>query len=193
MRILRAADRPATAWKNGGGITREIASWPEDAGPDGFDWRISLAEVAAGGPFSAFPGVDRVITVVDGGGMELTVDGAAHRVAERYRPFGFAGDADTGCRLLDGPVSDFNVMTRRGRCAAGVEILRAPRPLPVPDDRTVLLLVLFEGRARLGSTVLDRHDALLTTATGGAGDASVDFDGGRGVAALVTLHDITGP
>jgi environmental stress-induced protein Ves len=54
--------------------------------------------------------------VVAGNGMELTMqDGIAARVAERYRPFRFSGDAHTRCRLLDGPVHDFNVISARGK------------------------------------------------------------------------------
>jgi hypothetical protein len=190
--VLRAADRAAAAWKNGGGVTREVAAGPAGAPLDRFDWRISLAEVAAGGPFSAFPGIDRVITVVDGGGMRLTVDGAEHPVPDRYRPFAFSGDAATDCVLLDGPITDFNVMTRRGRTAAGVEIVRTLPAVPLAPGRTVLLLVL-EGRLRLGGTVLDRHDAALWDGTNGAGDAYPEWRQGGGVAVLVTLDDITGP
>lgn len=36
-----------------------LAAAPPGAGLDGFDWRISCARVASGGPFSVFPGVDR--------------------------------------------------------------------------------------------------------------------------------------
>ena len=129
VRILRAADRVPAAWKNGGGVTREVASWPEQAGLDGFDWRISLAEVAAGGPFSVFPGVD---------------------------------------------------------------IVRTSTALPVASGRTVVLLVL-EGRVRLGRTLLGRHDAVLINGTGGAEGASVVGEDGAYVAALITLDDISGP
>ena len=38
-------------WKNGGGSTREIACGPAGAGMDGFDWRASIATIAAPGPF----------------------------------------------------------------------------------------------------------------------------------------------
>lgn len=72
VRILRAAGRAAAPWKNGGGVTREIAAGPEGAGMDTFAWRVSLADVGADGPFSVFPEVTRVLTVVDGAGMELT-------------------------------------------------------------------------------------------------------------------------
>lgn len=91
VRILRAADRTATVWKNGGGVTREIAVWPEGAGMDDFGWRVSLAEVAADGPFSAFPGIGRTLTLAEGAGMDLTVGGVRRLVDERFAPQDFPG------------------------------------------------------------------------------------------------------
>lgn len=64
-----------------------VAVHPRNAGTDDFDWRISVAYVARAGPFSVFPGVDRIITLIDGPGMVLTVDGAEHRVDAPYKPF----------------------------------------------------------------------------------------------------------
>lgn len=92
VRILRAADLTPTPWKNGGGLTREIATGPEGAGAGAFDWRVSLADVTADGPFSAFPGVDRILTVVEGAGMDLVVGGEHHIVDEPLWPHGFPGD-----------------------------------------------------------------------------------------------------
>ncbi|MFH7338414.1 HutD family protein [Streptomyces sp. KHY 26] len=177
VRVLRADGRAAAPWKNGGGLTREVAAAPDGAGTADFAWRVSLADVAREGPFSRFEGVDRVITLVDGPGMVLTVDGSAHTVAERYAPFAFPGDADTDCRLLGGPLVDFNVMTRRGRAGARVEILRGRVALPAPAGATLLVVVL-EGSALLeaAATALGRFDVLDTT----------------GVAALVTLTGAAG-
>ncbi|MGW3265491.1 HutD/Ves family protein [Streptomyces sp. NPDC001056] len=182
VRVLRADGRPAAPWKNGGGLTREIAAAPSGAGTADFAWRVSLADVAQGGPFSRFEGVDRVITLVDGPGMVLTVDGSAHTVAERYTPFAFPGDADTDCRLLGGPLVDFNVMTRRGRARAGVEIVRGRAALPASAG-AALLVVVLEGSALLeaAGTTLGRFDAALVT---GAHGEALDV---TGVAALVTL------
>ncbi|MFB6891274.1 HutD family protein [Kitasatospora sp. NPDC056327] len=165
VRFLRAADRPATAWRNGGGVTREIAGRPAGAGLDDFRWRVSLADVAAAGPFSAFPGVDRVITLVEGPGMALTVDGTEHVVDVPLRPFAFSGDAATDCRLLGGPLVDFNVMTRRGLATADLVLAELPRPVVVPAGATVLLVCL-SGGAALDGTPLDRYDAALLTAPG---------------------------
>ncbi|MFJ9697559.1 HutD family protein [Kitasatospora sp. NPDC101183] len=165
IEVLRASERPASAWLNGGGVTREVAGFPAGAGLDAFDWRVSLADVASAGPFSVFPGIDRVITLVEGAGMVLTVGGAEQRVDAPYRPFAFPGDASTDCRLLGGPVVDFNVMTRRGRVEASVDIATAPADVQVPTDGSALLVCLA-GTARLGEVELARYDAALLTAPG---------------------------
>ncbi|MFK8849051.1 HutD family protein [Streptomyces sp. Ac-502] len=199
MRVLRAAGRTATAWSNGGGVTREIAAAPPGAGWETFDWRVSLAEVGRDGPYSALPGVDRVLTVAEGAGLELTVDGTRHVLPGPYRPFAFPGDAPTGCRLLDGPVVNFNVMLRRGRATATVEVARGSyvrcaaesRPGDVEDtsgERRARLVVALSGRTRLSGagaghtrTTLERYDAALMPADAGV---SLHADG---VTAVVTL------
>ncbi|WP_354639045.1 HutD family protein [Kitasatospora camelliae] len=183
VEVLRAAERPATPWLNGGGVTREVAGFPAGAGLTEFLWRVSLADVGQGGPFSRFEGVDRVITVVEGAGMALTVAGREHRLAEPYRPFAFPGDADTGCELLAGPVVDFNVMTRRGRAEAVVEIAGQGRAVAVPEG-AVLLAVCLAGTASLvGAGVrLDRFDAALLRA------GEEDRLEVEGVTALVTIR-----
>jgi environmental stress-induced protein Ves len=150
---------PVTPWKNGGGATREIACWPPGAGLDDFDWRASIATIAASGPFSVFAGVDRTIMLLDGGGVLLRTRGEGagagfeHRLDRPHASFAFSGDTAMDCTLLplppatdeardapetpDAPVSasavssssDFNVMTRRGRCSADVRVLHEPQSL----------------------------------------------------------------
>ena len=114
MRILRAADRISTPWKNGGGVTCEVAAFPAGADLDDFAWRISLAEVAADGPFSPFPGVDRVLTVIEGAGLMLEVDGRMLALDAASPPLAFPGDVPVAARLTDGPIRDLNLMVRRG-------------------------------------------------------------------------------
>ena len=126
--VLRRFSRtslPATPWKNGGGTTQEIASWPQGAGLDSFGWRVSIATIAASGPFSVFAGVDRSITLLEGDGVRLfTHEGRIeHRLDTALQPFAFSGDEAIDCTLLGGPSNDFNVMTRRGRCSAEVRVV----------------------------------------------------------------------
>ena len=126
-RFDRAA-LPATPWKNGGGVTREIACWPPGAGMDDFQWRLSIATIAASGPFSAFPGVDRIIALLDGPGARLaTSDGAIdHALNRPFEPFSFPGEAAIHGTVLGEASSDFNVMTRRSLLRAQLQVLRAP-------------------------------------------------------------------
>jgi environmental stress-induced protein Ves len=129
---------PAMPWKNGGGSTRELACWPPGADITGFDWRVSVASIAAAGPFSVFAGVDRHIMLLDGDGVHLaqpvddsaaqasgaTTGSIAHSLHQRWQPFAFAGDVPIDCAMLGGPSTDFNLMLRRGRCHGDVQVLR---------------------------------------------------------------------
>ncbi|MFD7531019.1 HutD family protein [Streptomyces sp. NPDC059849] len=183
-RVLRAADRTATPWKNGGGVTREIAAYPEGAPMDAFDWRVSLAEVTEDGPFSTFPGVDRTLTVVEGAGMDLMVDGEHHIVDEPYWPHDFPGDLATDGTLLGGPVVNLNVMCRRGRTSAAVAVVRGTVRLAAPPGGAVLAVALEDGAVLDGTEYeLDRYDALLTR------DAAAGVLRTHGWALLVTLAD----
>ena len=90
IRFHRSA-LPAQPWKNGGGVTREVLCLPEGSGFERFDWRVSIAHIASSGPFSSFPGVDRVITLLEGAGVHLrSADGAIdHRLDTPLAPFAF--------------------------------------------------------------------------------------------------------
>jgi hypothetical protein len=109
MTLVRLDEVPAQPWRNGGGSTRELLAWP-----DASRWkaRISVAEVAADGPFSVFPGVQRWFAVLEGRGVELAIDGRRARVTRGAAPIGFSGGAATVCRLLGGPTRDLNLMLR---------------------------------------------------------------------------------
>lgn len=113
-RVLRTVDAPAQRWRNGGGTTRELLAWPM---PGEWQVRVSVAEIEADGPFSAYPGVERWFTVLQGSGVELSIDGRRHRLQRGDAPLRFGGDAVTQCRLIDGPTRDLNLMLRRARGA----------------------------------------------------------------------------
>ncbi len=163
--LLRDRDLVPTPWKNGGGVTRELAVWPPGAGFGDFDWRVSLATVEAGGPFSVFPGVDRTLGVIEGA-LTLTIeDGTPVTLAPTSAPARFAGEVKVVAAPPGRPVTDFNVMTRRGRMTAtldrltdggAVNLSSTGWTLIVACDRTDLVI---DG----GSVVLERFDALMIT------------------------------
>lgn len=116
---------PAVPWKNGGGVTRTVAVSPDGAGFDDFAWRISIADVSQSGSFSPFPGVDRTIMLLDGHGMMLRQpNGSLCALTAPFRPWSMPGDEPVNAELVNGPARDFNVMVRRGRAQASVEVWR---------------------------------------------------------------------
>ena len=138
--IVRFAELPVIPWRNGGGVTREVvASGGSD--PLGFDWRISIADVSQPGPFSAFPGVDRVITLVEGERMDLVIDGVIH-VLGLHESLTFDGGSQASCSLPAGPTRDLNVMTRSDRMSAAVAVrdLSETRPIAVSGSQVLVLL-----------------------------------------------------
>lgn len=138
-RVLRHRDRVAGPWANGGGITYEVARFPEGA-PD-FAWRLSVAEVAAEGPFSSYPGIDRTLVLLSGN-MQVVLDGVLHEVRP-FVPMHFSGETPGHAVLPAGPTMDFNVMVRRGHTASELEVLHGleVRVEPRPDGHTALFVL----------------------------------------------------
>ena len=108
---LRAADVPPQPWRNGSGQTRELLAWP--AGPD-WRLRISLADIESDGPFSAFPGVQRWFAVIEGAGVALALAAGERRLTTASDALSFDGAEAPGCKLIDGPTRDLNLMLREG-------------------------------------------------------------------------------
>ena len=132
LEFFDLANVPATPWKNGGGSTRELACWPPATaaagGMNSFGWRVSVATIAAPGPFSAFAGVDRQIMLLGGDGVHLTSSGWQHMLAERWQPFAFSGDDAVDCTMLGGISTDFNLMLRRGVWEGALQVVRSEPP-----------------------------------------------------------------
>jgi environmental stress-induced protein Ves len=126
IQVLRSEQHRRMPWRNGGGVTYEVAASPGGTDLADFDWRISIADVEAGGPFSAFPEIDRTIILIEGEWMALTVDGRRHRFGIRD-PFSFDGAGETLCEVPSRS-RDLNVMTRRGRVTATVAVFEGDSP-----------------------------------------------------------------
>lgn len=121
MKQISIDDIAPAPWKNGGGVTREIDLCADDKG---MVWRLSVADVSRAGPFSAFPGLKRVLTVIEGNGLALRHPGGV--IAARYgAPVRFDGDMAIDCGLVDGPVRDFNLIYDPSRGAMDVIRLEA--------------------------------------------------------------------
>lgn len=120
IQVLRAGDRVASPWKNGGGTTTEVIKSPSDADLNNFDWRVSIAQIASSGPFSAFRGIDRHLALLEGC-LSLKIAGRdAIELTAGSSPIGFPGDAATEAELIGDKAVDLNVMVRRDAFTAQV-------------------------------------------------------------------------
>ena len=117
--VIRFNDVKPQPWKNGGGVTRELLAWPTAA-----EWlvRISVADIEKDGPFSAFPGIKRSITVLSGAGIRL---GGPLNVELRPGdpPTTFSGDLAPDCELVHGPTRDLNAMFNEKAGTGGLQRL----------------------------------------------------------------------
>ena len=143
-------------WRNGGGTTREYLAGPYG---DGFEWRLSVAEVAADGPFSSFPGIDRILVLLDGKGMTLAFEDATVPLLRHLDHHRFAGEASVQATLVDGPTRDLNLFWLRDRWTAEVHVLRTPCTLPVG---ALVLAYVAEGHAMVDGQQVAQGDLCST-------------------------------
>ncbi len=148
---------PVTLWKNGGGVTREIVVWPPKADIEHFEWRVSVATISASGPFSTFPGIERVIMLLQGDGMVLRGTHLHHQLSQLYVPWSFSGDLAIDCRLLGSPSTDFNVMTRIGRTSAAVRVIHDAEQL---TGSKAGLIMSLEGNWSVDGEPLARYQGV---------------------------------
>lgn len=163
LKLLGPTDYRRMPWKNGGGSTLELL---QDPAPDGgFNWRLSIADVATPGPFSTFDGIDRQIMLVSGHGMVLSFDQEAPPVviSKPLRPQAFKGEWKTDCRLIDGAIQDFNVMVRRdwGHAAVnGFDLVKDQRLTLAVAPLTLLHLLTGSAECN-GHKLQDGHTIRL--------------------------------
>jgi environmental stress-induced protein Ves len=161
LKVLRAKDYPRMPWKNGGGSTEEIT---RDAGTglDGFGWRLSIADIGESGGFSTFAGYERIITVLQGDGMTLSVDGQHTRSLLPLDPFAFSGESKVSCTLLGGPIRDFNLIYAPQRYGARLQWLSGEQRF-FSEAGTVLVFSISDAmEVKVGNSTqqLGHHDCL---------------------------------
>jgi uncharacterized protein len=122
MNLVRCDAVEPQPWRNGGGLTRELLAWPMH---DDWALRISVADIRADGPFSAFPGVDRWFAVLEGAGVMLGLPEGRRNIEAGDPPLAFRGEAAPDCELLDGPTRDLNLMLRRDAGRGGMQRAQA--------------------------------------------------------------------
>ena len=133
----------AMPWRNGRGVTLEIAREP--AMGEEFAWRLSLADIDTDAEFSAYPGYRRALVLVAGNSLQLRFRGHGNRLLDpSSRGARFEGDWQTHCAVPKGRCTDLSLIVRKGPAAGPVAVVRAPKILSLRSTgRAVLARDLY--------------------------------------------------
>lgn len=141
IQLIDPATHVTAPWKNGGGTATDFVV---RLAPDGeVAWRIGTAAIEKDGPFSHYPGVTRVFTIVEGPGVMLDFPGEGERVVDPDAPTRFAGAPGPYCRLRGAPATAFNLLMRDGAFSGEVRIVTGGAPVEAEGD--VVALVALDG------------------------------------------------
>jgi environmental stress-induced protein Ves len=132
--VVRLDQVAPTPWRNGGGLTRELAVFPVR---EHWHWRISVADIERNGPFSRYEGVQRWFAVLAGAGVRMEVGGSVQVLEPASEPFAFDGAGEADCELIEGATRDLNLMVRIGR--GNMQRLRGRSALAVSSGAAVAL------------------------------------------------------
>jgi environmental stress-induced protein Ves len=139
---VRLVDVLPSPWRNGAGVTRELAAWPSS---QDWIWRLSVAEVARSGPFSRFEGVQRWFAVLGGAGVRLTLGENTHELTRNSAPLCFDGASPVDCQLLEGATQDLNLMLRADKAVAQMKRISGTVNMVLDVPRTVAVYATGEG------------------------------------------------
>lgn len=190
-RMIPADELTVLPWKNGGGVTTEVARGAARGADQDWSWRVSAADVGSTGPFSAFPGIDRTICVIEGEGMDLRFDDGRVVPLEPDQPVDFdGGDAVTGI-LREHAIRDFNVMVDRRFFTSDLKIVRGPDGYRIQSSiGGVMLVHMLDGNGVVTRTdgttdTLGQRDSIVFE---GEGEVSVKCEPGARAAVVCLEH-----
>ena len=131
IEIFGPEDFKEIPWKNGKGSTLELAISEGDS-VQSFDWRISIALMDEDGSFSDFTGYQRSLVILEGNGIVLEhATGHSQKMMGDLPCADFDGSWQTYGKLIDGPITDFNVVTKSHRYQAQLHTYKTPRKVDI--------------------------------------------------------------
>ncbi|EPL9569805.1 HutD/Ves family protein [Providencia rettgeri] len=139
VHVLTAQDYRSMPWKNGQGVTLEVAR-SHGEGLDDFDWRVSIADVKAAGPFSHFLNRQRIIGVLEGEGMTLHVDDQNPVTLRQKSFFAFKGESNVHAELVKDAIRDFNLIYNPEKYSARLQWVRSSSGASWISDAAQILI-----------------------------------------------------
>ena len=158
-KITSPGDFITMPWRNGLGSTIEVLKHQPG---DSFQWRLSMADVTEDGAFSDFSGYDRCLILINGAGVTLTDNKTqTWALKSQLDTAHFKGEDLINARLHDGPIRDFNLMTRRQNCSAKVFTSQQHTTQTICLDADLFLLFNVHGRTnfKLDNRPIETLDA----------------------------------
>ncbi len=154
---LENSDYKKMLWKNGLAFTTQILIYPTGSSVfDNFDFRLSSAAVTSDGTFSFYKDYTRYLTVIEGNGLHLEIEGQATNL-KKNGSICFSGASKIDCSLIDGPVIDLNFIFQSSLIDnVSFEILAADQLLELVYGQYII--VLLEGSVKV---LIDSQNALL--------------------------------
>ena len=133
LTTLPASGFRRTPWKNGGGVSTDIADcYRLDAAPaawDGVIWRLGRTQIETPGPFSDLTGYERLQVVIAGRGLVLVTPDGEIDLREPLRPVRYDGGTPIVTRLEHGPVEVVNLIADRALCDIALSVLKPGEPV----------------------------------------------------------------
>jgi len=183
MQIIYPEDRPLIPWKNGGGLTREIAVHYDEAQYQDFLWRLSQAIIDAPCTFSRFDGIDRSIAVLDGAGVLLKSATNPVTLGLTKEAFSFRGEEDITATPVKGITTVLNIMTRRGFFSHQMEYCPFAKEMTFEASADVTFIV-----AKNEATINGQKIAHLACATGFEKGEEIELKApGKGEVFIISL------
>ncbi len=167
LRLIRQSEMVEGPWRNGMGVSWEIASRREPNAKE-FSWRFAKARIDRDVPFSIYPGMERVFMQISGNGLDLEFEGG-HRIEVRQSnvPYAFPCDIPLNCKLLDGPCFDLNFFTAREAYEAQASVLNLSGMETLDLAGIEAVFYALEGKAVLsgqgGAVTLNKGDAAIAS------------------------------
>jgi uncharacterized protein len=165
--VLKPSDYMIQKWKNGSGSTSQIGIEPQSASfpIDPYHWRVSSARVNASGPFSLFPGYDRLLVLIHGEKLILKERTPSElrplRELKPFQIFKFAGEKEIYAEADGQDLIDYNIFWKRGAVDAQCDIISKDSSLALrlPATRLSVIATVIGGGAtlRLGDSGLTWH------------------------------------
>lgn len=130
--LIAANNFKRMPWKNGKSETTELIAI-HDPLTNELVCRLSIASVSLDGEFSDFGGFQRTLMIISGNGIALSHQSQeAHApnkipiqtLTRQYQYCNFDGGWETKAKLIDGPITDFNVIFNPQRISAKVFVIK---------------------------------------------------------------------